>query len=65
MSPEITREQAIYVLFCEEINKDNITKFIKWVNNMEDIEVCYEKDPLQLILISLKMINTSISISKI
>ena len=46
----ITREQAICLLFCEEINEDNISRFIKRIDSMKDIDICYKKEPHQPIL---------------
>ncbi|KAI8988017.1 hypothetical protein BDF20DRAFT_853353, partial [Mycotypha africana] len=55
----ITREQAIYLLFCEEINKENISRLTERINSLKDIEICYEKDPHQPILLPIVRINAN------
>ncbi len=55
----ITKEQAICLLFCEEINEDNIPGLTKRINLMKDIDICYEKDPHQPILLPIIRINAN------
>jgi hypothetical protein len=54
-----TREQAICLLFCEEINEDNISRLTKRIDSMKDIGICYEKDQHQPILLPIIRINAN------
>jgi hypothetical protein len=57
MNVNVTREQAICMFFCEEFNESNKTRLTKRIDEMKDIDICYEKDPLQPILASLALMN--------
>jgi hypothetical protein len=56
MNINVSREQAICMLFCVEYNNVNVAGLVKRINDMKDIDVCYETDPCEPILISLKRI---------
>jgi hypothetical protein len=54
----ISREQAICLLFCEEVSEANISMLTKRIGSMEGIEICYETDPLQPRLIPSTFLQT-------
>jgi hypothetical protein len=56
MTPTITREQALCMLFCVEFNLTNVEKLKDRIKNMADIDICYETDPLHPRLIPLQLI---------
>jgi hypothetical protein len=57
MNVNVTREQAICTFFCEEYNESNKARLTKRIDELKDIDICYEKDPRQPILMSLVRIN--------
>jgi hypothetical protein len=50
-------------VLCEEFNESNKTRLVKRIDDLKDMDICYEKDPLQPILVSLKLINALILLS--
>jgi hypothetical protein len=57
MNVNVTREQAICMLFCVEYNDANVAELVKRITDMEDIDVCYEVDPCQPFLLPLVRMN--------
>lgn len=55
----ITREEAICLIFCEEKNEDNISRLSKRIELMGDIDICYETDPQQPVLLPIVRINAN------
>jgi hypothetical protein len=53
----ITREQAICIFYCEPHNKDNIHKFSKIIDDLQNVEICYDEDPRRPFLCSLKSLQ--------
>ena len=51
MATKITRSQALCLIFCMEDNEQNRQALIQRLNDMKDIEICYEKDPRRPVLI--------------
>ncbi|KAI7898916.1 uncharacterized protein BX663DRAFT_489685 [Cokeromyces recurvatus] len=56
MATTVTKEQAICMLYCEEYNDINVRRLLEKLNSFEDLEICYEKDPLEPKLIPLQTI---------
>jgi hypothetical protein len=54
----ITREQAICIFYCEPFNKENVSKFSKIIDDMENVEICYCENPKKPLLCSKKIIET-------
>ncbi|ORX54527.1 hypothetical protein DM01DRAFT_18160 [Hesseltinella vesiculosa] len=54
---EITREQAICILFCEEYSERNIAKLSRRLKDLENMDIVYENNPEMPVLVSIKMIN--------
>ncbi|KAI9484345.1 hypothetical protein BDB00DRAFT_775094 [Zychaea mexicana] len=53
MTPTITKEQALCMLFYVEFNPTNVEKLKDRIKNMADIDICYETDPLRPFLLPL------------
>ncbi|KAI8077232.1 uncharacterized protein B0P05DRAFT_544144 [Gilbertella persicaria] len=53
----ITREQAICIFYCEPYNKDNVQKFSKIIDDVQNVDICYDKDPRRSFLCSLKSLK--------
>lgn len=50
----ISREQAIYMFYCESYNELNVVKFSKLIDDMNNIEIGYSDDLIEPMLVSLK-----------
>lgn len=59
MTSEITREQALCMLFCLEHNEENIKELTTKLKDMKDIDICYQNDPLKPILLPPVRINSN------
>lgn len=51
MAKDITREQAICIFFCQKYTESNAEKLLKRMENFEDVDICYDKNPLQPMLL--------------
>ncbi|KAI9496161.1 hypothetical protein BDB00DRAFT_810754 [Zychaea mexicana] len=60
----ITRNQAICMLFCEEYSDDNATRLAKKIEQLGAFDVCYENDPRRPVLLTQAIINSQPSIFK-
>jgi hypothetical protein len=55
---DITKEQAICIFFCHEYTEPNVKKLLKRMESFEDVDICYDKDPLQPILLCNERIDS-------
>ena len=53
-----SREQAICIFFCHKYTEANVEKLLKRMESFEDVEVCYDKNPLQPMLLCNKRIDS-------
>ena len=51
MVNNIGREQAICIFFCHKYTESNVEKLLKRMERFEDVDICYEKNPLQPMLL--------------
>ncbi|KAI8074244.1 uncharacterized protein B0P05DRAFT_547850 [Gilbertella persicaria] len=51
MVKNIAREQAICIFFCHKHTESNVKKLLKRMESFEDVDICYDKNPLQPILL--------------
>ncbi|KAG2192561.1 hypothetical protein INT46_002693 [Mucor plumbeus] len=47
----ISREQAVCIFYCEKFNEENVSKLSKKLDNIGDLELCYEDDPKHPLLV--------------
>jgi hypothetical protein len=55
----ISREEAICILYCEKYTEANVETLSKRINEMIDIEICYNNDPYEPMLQCIKRIYGS------
>lgn len=53
----ITRNQAIYMLFCEEYSDENAAILAKKIEQLGNFDVCYENSPNKPVLVHLYVIR--------
>lgn len=58
MVKDITREQAICIFFCQKYTESNVEKLLKRMENFEDVDFCYDENPLKPILLSNERIDS-------
>ncbi|OAD78508.1 hypothetical protein PHYBLDRAFT_163618 [Phycomyces blakesleeanus NRRL 1555(-)] len=46
----ITREQAIYILFSKEYDEENVARLLKKIADFGSFDICYEVDPRKPIM---------------
>lgn len=54
----ITRDQAICMLFCEEYSKENAARLSRKIEDFGSFDVCYENDPMRPVLVHLNVIRS-------
>lgn len=54
---EISRNQAICMLFYVDYNKENLEKCKKKMENFGNIEICYNIKPTEPVLVSIERIR--------
>ncbi|KAI9308427.1 hypothetical protein BJ944DRAFT_227745 [Cunninghamella echinulata] len=47
----VSYEGAIYIFYCEGFNKTNVIRLSKKLDNMKDLQLCYESNPTLSILV--------------
>jgi hypothetical protein len=52
ITTDISRDQALCMLFYVEFTEENLTKYKKKLEDFGEIEICYNVDPKQPILVS-------------
>lgn len=52
METTITREQALCMLFYVDFTENNVKKYSQMLENSGNLEICYNVDPRQPILVS-------------
>ncbi|ORX49904.1 hypothetical protein DM01DRAFT_247021, partial [Hesseltinella vesiculosa] len=55
----INRGQAICMMYCVEYNEENEKKFCEAVNDLKDVDICYEMGPLAPVLMPVVKINSN------
>lgn len=40
----ISREKAVCIFYCEEINEENVARLLKKIDNIGDLGLCYDDD---------------------
>lgn len=55
---DITREQAVCIFFCEKYTQSNVAKLLKRLDNIEDVDICFDENPLKPFLLPNSRINT-------
>ncbi|KAI7902287.1 uncharacterized protein BX663DRAFT_71055 [Cokeromyces recurvatus] len=55
--PTITRERAICMLFGATYSDENCKKYVKIIDELEGLDICYNEDPMEPIVISTFKIN--------
>lgn len=58
MAKNIAREQAICIFFCHKYTESNVKKLLKRMETFEDVDICYDNDPLQPVLLCNEKINS-------
>jgi hypothetical protein len=58
----ISREQAVCIFYCEEFNEENASRLLKKIDNIGDLELCYEDDPKHPLLVFRTRVNAEHSI---
>ncbi|KAI8982142.1 hypothetical protein BDF20DRAFT_937776 [Mycotypha africana] len=53
----ITREQAICMLYCEVFNVENVKKLVPTIDALKNLEICYKEDPIRPMVTSVLKIN--------
>lgn len=43
----ITRGQAICIFFCEKYTEANMEKLLRKMETFEEVDICYENNPLK------------------
>lgn len=41
----VTRERALYILYCKPYKKTNVERFSKIIDDLKNVEICYCNDP--------------------
>lgn len=41
----ISKEEAACIFYCKEYNKENATTYLKRIEEMEEVDLCYFTDP--------------------
>lgn len=56
---EISKSLAICMFFYVDYNEENVKKYEKVINNLGDVEICYNIDPKQPVIVTLSRIHES------
>ncbi|ORZ19047.1 hypothetical protein BCR42DRAFT_412088 [Absidia repens] len=54
---EISKDQAICMFFYVEYTEENVMKYKKVLEDFGDVEICYNTDPKQPILVTERKIH--------
>lgn len=56
---DISRERAVCLFYAVEYTEENKAKYVKIINEMEDVNICYSRNPKKPRLLCTKIINAN------
>lgn len=56
---EISKDLAICMFFYVDYNEENVKKYEKVIKSLGDVEICYNIDPKQPVIVTLSRIHES------